>query len=183
MQRIPAVDPATATGKAKELLDKVQAKFGLTPNMMRTMAQSPAVLEAYLSFSSALGHSSLSARFREQIALAVAQANRCDYCLSAHSAIGAMLGLSSQQISASRRATAEEGKLEAGLAFARTLVATRGMASDEDLARVREAGYNDGEIAEIIATVALNVFTNYFNHTAQTEIDFPVVRAAEGAAA
>ncbi len=93
MPRLNAVDPARATGKAKDFLDAVKAKLGLTPNMMRTMAGSPAVLEGYLSFGTALGGGSLPPGLREQIALAVAEANRCDYCLSAHTALGRLAGL------------------------------------------------------------------------------------------
>jgi uncharacterized peroxidase-related enzyme len=176
MSRIQALNPAEATGKAKQLLDGVQAKIGMTPNMMRTMAQSPAVLEAYLGFSGALGHGLLGAKFGEQLALAVAQANGCEYCLSAHSTIGKMNGLKPEEIAASRNSTSVDAKQAAGLKFAQTLVIQRGLASDAALEQVRAAGFSEGEIAEIVAHVALNTFTNYFNHVAQTEVDFPVVK-------
>ncbi len=98
MSRIPTIDPSQATGKSKELLTGVQSKLGMTPNLMRAMANSPAVLEAYLLFSGALGRGEVPAKTREQIALAVAQANSCEYCLSAHSAIAKSVGLSAEQI-------------------------------------------------------------------------------------
>ncbi len=178
MPRLNAVDPARATGKAKELLDAVKAKLGLTPNMMRTMASSPAVLEGYLSFGTALGGGSLPARLREQIALAVAEANDCDYCLSAHSALGRLAGLKDQEIANSRGAAAADPRVQAALKFAVAVVAGRGQLSDEEFAQVRGAGFSDGEIAEILANVAINVFTNYFNKAAGTAIDFPRVEAA-----
>ncbi len=173
MSRIETVNPTQATGKAKELLDGVKAKLGMTPNLMRVMANSPAVLDAYLKFSGALGGGELPAKAREQIALTVGQANSCDYCLSAHSAIGKMVGLTTDQILDSRRGTSSDPYSNAVLQFARQLVDKRGLVSDADLSAVRSAGLDDGAIAEIVANVALNIFTNYFNHVAETEIDFP----------
>lgn len=179
MSRIHPLDPATASGRAKELLDGVHKALGLTPNMMKTMAHSPAVLEGYLTWNKALSHGVLGARLHEQIALAVAQANACDYCLSAHTALGKAAGLGAEELSAARRGSAPDRKAEAGLHFAQEVVRQRGQISDETLAQVRQAGYSDGEIAELIAHVALNVFTNYFNLVAQTEVDFPQVRATQ----
>lgn len=178
MQRIAAVDPAQATGKAKQLLDGVQAKLGMTPNLMKTLASGPAALEAYLNFGAALAGGKLDAKLREQIALTVAQANSCEYCLSAHTAIGKMVGLKPEEIEAGREALSADPKRAAALRFAQALVVERGEVSDEALASVREAGYADGEIAEIVANVAINIFTNYFNHVARTDVDFPRVGVA-----
>ena len=175
MERIKAINPEEATGKSKELLDGVQKKLGMTPNMMRTMAQSPAVLEGYLSFSGALGGGSLPAKLREQIALVVAEINNCEYCLSAHSAVGQILGLGKEEIWDSRRGESSEGKIGAALSFAHELVTERGRVNEKELAQVRRAGFSDGEITEIIANVALNLFTNYFNHVVAPSIDFPSV--------
>lgn len=175
MSRIHQIAPDSATGKAKELLDAVHGKLGLVPNITRAMANSPAVLEGYLGLSGALGKGSLSAKNREQIALAVGQANHCDYCLAAHSAIGRMVGLTPDQILDSRRGTAIDPKADAVIRFARKLVDERGRVSDADVAEVRAAGLNDGGIAEVVTNVALNIFTNYFNHVAETDIDFPKV--------
>jgi AhpD family alkylhydroperoxidase len=110
--------------------------------------------------------------------LAVAQANSCEYCLSAHSAIGNMVGLTAAEITASREAHSADVKRDAGLRFAQTVVVQRGEVSDAATERVRRAGYGDAEIAEIVANVAVNIFTNYFNHVAQTEVDFPRVPVA-----
>jgi uncharacterized peroxidase-related enzyme len=178
VQRIAAINTAEATGKAKQLLDGVQAKLGMTPNLMRTLASGPAALEAYLNFGAALGTGHLDAKFREQIALAVAQANSCAYCLSAHSAIGKMVGLKPDEIAASREAHSADEKRDAGLQFVQALVVQRGEVSDQAVTRVKAAGYSDGDIAEIVANVVVNIFTNYFNHVARTEVDFPVVSVA-----
>lgn len=173
MSRIHQIVPETATGKARELLDAVKGKLGLVPNMTRAMANAPAVLDGYLSLSGALGKGALSAKNREQIALAVGQANGCDYCLAAHSAIGKMVGLTADQILDSRRGTSVEPKSAAIVQFARQVLDKRGRVTDADLADARIAGLDDAAVAEIVANVALNIFTNYFDHVAETDIDFP----------
>ena len=173
MERITPVNPQSTLGRAKELLDAVKAKLGIVPNMTRAMAVSPSVLEAYLGFSGALTHGVLPARVREQLALDVGEANRCHYCVSAHSALGERAGLTDQDVLDSRRGASADPKADVLLRFARTVVEKRGLVEDADIAAVREAGYGDAEIAEVVAHVALNVFTNYFNNVAGTTIDFP----------
>jgi uncharacterized peroxidase-related enzyme len=178
MTRITAVNPAEATGKAKDLLTAVQAKLGMTPNLMKTLAHAPAALEAYLGFNNSLSTGVLDTKFREQIALAVAQANSCEYCLSAHSTIGKMVGLKPDEIEASRESHSADARRDAGLQFVQAVVVQKGEVSNGALDKVRAAGYSDAEIIEMVAHVALNIFTNYFNLVAQTEIDFPRVKAA-----
>ena len=175
MSRIPAIDPAAATGKAQDLLSAVKSKLGLVPNMTRVMVNSPAVLEGYLGLNGALARGSLQPKVREELALVVAQDNECDYCLSAHTAIGKMVGLTPEEIAQSREGRSTDEHVEAALTFAKRVLATRGAVSDRDLSAVRAAGFSDGEIAEIIAHVALNVLTNYFNKATEVDIDFPVV--------
>jgi uncharacterized peroxidase-related enzyme len=173
MSRINQVSPEAASDRARNLLEAVKHKLGLVPNMTRAMANSPAVLDGYLQFSGALSKGSLSARLREQLSLAVAEANGCDYCLAAHSTIGKMVGLTAEQIRDSRLGTAVDPRADALIRFALEVVRTRGRVSDAALAEVREAGFDDGAIAEVVAHVALDVFTNYFNTVAQTDVDFP----------
>ncbi len=175
MSRLPAIQTENAPGKAKTLLEGVQAKLKITPNMTRVMANSPAVLQAYLSFSGALAAGALDAKLGERLALSVGEQNACQYCVSAHTAIGKMTGLSDSESDAARNARSESPKIEAALHFAHELVAKKGRASDADFAGVRAAGWNDAEIAEIIAHVALNIFTNYFNNAIQVEVDFPKI--------
>jgi uncharacterized peroxidase-related enzyme len=181
MSRLPAIQTETASGKAKQLLEAVQAKLKITPNMTRVMANSPAVLEGYLSFSGALAGGSLPARLREEIALEVGEQNGCAYCVSAHTAIGKMTGLTDTEISEAREARSNSQKHTAALEFARQVVAKKGWVTDADIEAVRGAGFNDGEVAEIIAHVALNVFTNYFNTAAGVEIDFPKIALRQSA--
>lgn len=173
MNRLPALDPATATGKSKTMLDAVQSKLGRTPNLMRTLANAPAALDAYLSFSGALANGALDAKVREQIALAVAEANVCDYCLAAHTAIGGMVGLTADQIQQARDARSDQPKAAALLKLARSVVVNRGTVTDHELAAARAHGVTDGEVVEVVANVALNILTNYVNHVARTVVDFP----------
>lgn len=182
MTRIPALDPLAATGKSKTLLDAVQKKLGRVPNLMRTLAQAPAALDGYLALSGALAAGSLDAKVREQIALAVAEANLCDYCLSAHTAIGGMVGLSTDEVAAARQAMANNAKANAILKLARSIVVNRGEIADSDLATARAAGVSDGEVVETTVHVALNILTNYVNHVAGTAVDFPPVAKANALA-
>ena len=176
MTRLKALNPEEATGKTKELFNAVQGKMGLVPNMMRTMGNSPAVLEGYLNFSGALSHGTLGTKTNELLALAIAEANSCDYCLSVHSYIGEkLIKMDNETILAARSANAANPKTNATLQFAKTLVAKNGHVSGQDINAVKEAGLTDGEIAEAVAHVGLNILTNYFNNTANTEIDFPQV--------
>jgi AhpD family alkylhydroperoxidase len=145
---------------------------------MKRLAHSPAALEAYLSFAGALGHGVLDAAFREEIAITMAQANSCEYRLSAHATIGKMTGLSASEIDRSRESHAADPKRDAGLQFAHKTVVQRGEISDHDLAALRGAGYGDAEVTELVAHVALNIFTNYFNLIASTQVDFPRVPLA-----
>ena len=176
MSRISAVDPNTATGKARELLGGVQKSLGVTPNLYRVIAQSPAALEGVLGLTGALAHGRLGPRLREQIALTVAEANACDYCLSAHTALGKGLQLSDTELAHARQAGASDPRDAAALRFAARVIERRGRIDDADLAEVRRAGFDDGQVVEIVANTVLNVFTNYLNQVAETEIDFPIVR-------
>jgi uncharacterized peroxidase-related enzyme len=177
MARIDSVSLEAATGRARDLLGAVKDKLGLVPNMHRAMAHSPAALDGYLRLSEALAKGTVSARVREQIALAVAQANGCDYCLAAHSAVGRMVGLTAEQIRDSRLGLAVDPKADALVRLARRVVETRGQVDDADLDDVRQAGFDDGAIAEVVANVALHVLTNYFNLVARTDLDFPAAPA------
>ncbi|MBP8299810.1 MAG: carboxymuconolactone decarboxylase family protein [Planctomycetes bacterium] len=177
MTRIQAIDPAVATGKARTLLDAVKTKMGIVPNLTRVLANAPAALEGYLNFSGALAGGGLDSKVREQIALTVAQANLCDYCLSAHTLIGGKVGLSKDDIQAARAAVSTTPRTDAILKLARAIVVNRGELTDPDLRAARHAGLGDSEIVETIANVALNIFTNYLNHAAQTVIDFPKVES------
>jgi len=181
MPRIRPVDPRKAEGKSRELLETVRHKLGMTPNLTRTMARSAATLGGYLGLGGALAEGDLSQREREQIALAVAEANACDYCLAAHSAVGKLVGLSELDVVDARRGTATSKREEVILRFAGEVLERRGRVSDEALRRVRDGGVTDGEITEVVANVAFNLFTNYLNEVASTEVDFPAAPPLETA--
>lgn len=183
MPRLNSINPETAQGKAKLLLDGVQKSLGMTPNIMRMLANSPAALEAYLGLLKALGGASIDAQTRESIALATSGANGCDYCAAAHTALGKMHGLSDEEAQANLHGRSSDPVRAAVLQFARVIVEKRGWVSDHDLERVRQAGLGDAEITDIVATVATTMFSNYFNHIAETEVDFPPVTIGEKQAA
>jgi uncharacterized peroxidase-related enzyme len=147
------------------------------------MANSPAVLEGYLNFNQALAGGALSAQVREQIALVVAEVNGCGYCLSAHTAIGRSVGLNEQSMACARRVVSSDSKTQAVLTLAQTITLERGEISDEAFRAAKQSGLSDGEVTEVVANVALNIFTNYFNLVGQTEIDFPEVRPGDRSAA
>ncbi|QHT69733.1 carboxymuconolactone decarboxylase family protein [Rhodocytophaga rosea] len=181
MQRITALNPDTATGKTKDLFNKVQQKLGLVPNMMRTMGTSPAVLNAYLSLSGALAEGKIGAALGEKIALLVAELNECDYCAAAHHFIGEKLvKIDKASIESSRQGKSENSRIQAALTFAKTLVEKQGRFTNADVDNVYLAGFTEGEIGEIVGHVALNIFTNYFNNTARTVVDFPKVELLSG---
>ncbi|KIA98910.1 peroxidase [Flavobacterium sp. JRM] len=176
MTRLRALNPEEVTGKTKDLFNAVQAKLGVVPNMMRTMGNSPAVLEGYLNLSGALSHGKLGTKTGELIALAVSESNSCDYCLAAHTFIGEKLVKTDPAVlQAARTGNSTDAKIEAVLQFAKTLISKNGLVNDEDVNKAKNAGVTDAEIAETVGHVALNVLTNYFNNTANTEIDFPAI--------
>jgi AhpD family alkylhydroperoxidase len=177
-QRIPSVDPASATGTNKKFFDMLQGALGVIPNMTRSMAQSPAVLEGYISLSGALSKGTLGKALGEELALTLAGTNHCDYCASAHTVLGKFAGLSETQIDDALKGSAADSKTAAALNFANVVVEKRGRISDADFKAVTVAGFTPGEVGEIVGHVALNVFTNYFNNVAATEIDFPKVSVA-----
>ncbi len=175
MPRLCQIDRHAASVATRNLLAEVEDQLGMVPNLIATMAQSACVARGYLKMAESLSDGALAEPLREQIALAVSQANGCDYCVAGHSAVGSSIGLTEDQLRDARVATSPDRKTEAVLRFARRIVDLRGSVSDDDLREIRNAGYGEPLIIEIIAHVALNIFTNYVNLVAQTEVDFPPV--------
>lgn len=158
------------------LLEAVNRQLGIVPNLMKVLGHSPAALEGYLNLNGALGKGAIGTRTNERIALAVAELNGCDYCLSAHSYLASNLAkLDAAELDANRHGSSNDPKAAAALRFASQVVGTRGHVSDADLLEIKAAGYSEAEIIEIVVLVALNTLTNYVNNVARTEIDFPVV--------
>src|SRR5262249_50286378 len=126
MSRLPVIQTEAADRKARELLEAVQAKLKITPNMTRVMANSPAVVEGCLGLRGALANGSVPANLRERIALAVGEQNGCQYCVSAHTAIGKLTGLADEEIVEAREARSHSANEQAALEFTRVLVANHG---------------------------------------------------------
>jgi uncharacterized peroxidase-related enzyme len=178
---IPATIDA-APEASRPLLEQVKKQLGGAPNLFRLAALSPAALEGYLGMFGALGTGRLPAATRERIALAVAQFNGCAYCLSAHTYLGANVAkLLPEEIAANRNGRSTDATADAAVRFAVQVLETRGGVADADLSAVRAAGYDDAQIVEIVQHVALNVWTNYLNEVAKTDIDFPVAPASVAA--
>jgi uncharacterized peroxidase-related enzyme len=157
------------------MLEKARPGFEGIPNFLRILANSPAAARACLAAEGALAQGRLSEREREQIALAVAEINGSKYCLLAHAAAARNAGLSGEEIESARRAAARDAKAAQMLRFTQSLVLQRGEISDEDLCALRKAGFSDAEMVEIVANIALNVFTNYLNILSRTQPDFPPI--------
>lgn len=177
MSRIPT--PATiesTPAAAQPLLEAVKKQLGSVPNLFRLVAVSPAALEGYLGLNAALGRGRIDARTRERLALAVAELNGCEYCLSAHTYLGRNVAkLDESELALSRQGMSSDSKAAAALLFATALVRARGRVTDSDVQAVRDAGYDDAQVVEIVAHVALNTLTNYINSALGTEMDFPKV--------
>lgn len=178
MTRLKALSPDEVTGKAKEMFTTVSNKFGVVPNMVRTMGNAPALLEGYLNFSAALDHGTLGAKTNKLIALAVAESNQCNYCLSIHTYLGVnLLKIDAAALESARSGKANDAKTQAILVFAKALISKKGLVNDADVNAVKATGVTEAQVGEIVGHVALNILTNYFNNTANTQIDFPVVEA------
>ena len=183
MSRIPT--PATidaAPAASQPLLEAVKKQLGTVPNLFRLVSTSPAALEGYLGLSGALAKGMLPAATRERIALAVAEINGCNYCLSAHTYLGKNLAkLDDAEIAANRAGASNDPKADAAVRFAAKVTRERGHVSEDDVRAVKLAGYSDAQVIEMVLHVALNTWTNYINEIAKTDIDFPAVAARQAA--
>jgi uncharacterized peroxidase-related enzyme len=178
MNALPLIERENVTGQTGELLDALNRNLGVIPNMAKAMANSPALLNGYVQLSTALSKGVIKAATRERIALAIAQDNACDYCLSAHSYLAEHAAkLDAADIAAARRSGNDDPKIAGILAFATAVNTSRGGVTSTDLEAAKAAGLTDEEIAETVGHVTINVLTNYFNKAAGVEIDFPVVTA------
>lgn len=181
MSRLTVIDANTANAEQNALLEAIAAKLGMVPNFLKVFANSPAALRAFLGLHGIAGEGSLDAQTRERIALALAEQNSCEYCLSAHTAIGRKAGLSGAEIEANRAGSSQDAKAAAAVKFARSLVEHRGEVSTAELLEVRSAGYDDAQIVEIITHVGMNFLTNILGKASRVEIDFPKVELKRAA--
>jgi len=178
MSRLAQLTDDQVSESAKPLLDGIHQKLGMVPNLYRVLANEPAVLSAILAMNTALDKGSFNAETREAIALAAAGENSCDYCASAHTMISKSLKVEDEEIGLRLRGAASDPKLNAILKFARAVIVERGFVSSAQIDEARAAGLTDGEIVETVGHVVVNIFTNYTNHVAETDIDFPIVRVS-----
>lgn len=175
MSRINVVTHANANTEQKALLDAIQAQLGMVPNFLKVFANSPVALRAFLGLHGVANDGSLEPQTRERIALALAQQNACEYCLSAHSAIGGKAGLNGAEIQANRDGTSQDAKAAIAVKLARSLAEHKGEISTAEILEARNAGYSDADIVEIITHVGMNILTNILGKASRVEIDFPKV--------
>lgn len=175
MNRIALIDTATASPDVKPTLEQIQRALGATPAMFRAVANSPAALKSMWASFGALGAGTLGARLGELIAVAVAQRNGCAYCLAAHHALGLNAGATESELTAAQDGHSRDARTQAAIRFALKLVDARGQVSAVELQALRGAGFSDAQVVEVIAHVALNLFTNYANIALDTPVDFPAV--------
>ena len=175
MSRITVVTHESASAEQRALLDAIQGRLGMEPNFLKVLANSPAALKAFLGLHGIAGAGSLSLQTRERIALALAEQNSCEYCLSAHSAIGGQAGLNGDEILINRAGSSQDAKAAVAVRFARSLAEHKGEVTTAELVEMREAGYTDADIVEVITHVGMNILTNILGKASRVEIDFPKV--------
>lgn len=175
MSRVPLIDPSTATGARHAMLAQIHGAFGAVPHMFQAVANSPAALQSMWGAFGALGSGVLGAKLGEQLAVAIANRNGCEYCLAAHTALGRKAGATAEEMAEAQIGRAQDARTAAALAFALQLVEARGQVGASAVQALRDAGLGDEEIVEIVAHVALNLFTNYVNNALAVPLDFPKV--------
>ena len=183
MQRIHSIEPIQAQGRTKELLETVDKAFGTVPNVAKVMANSPAVLDSFLAISTAMGGAKIGGKLLHQIKLATSEANSCDYCNSILTHLGKQGGISASDMIEGRKAASSDPRTDAALKFASAVLETHGKIGDEELHAVRQAGFGDTEIVEIVASVVVGCFTNFLNNVADTTLDIPQAESLEDCSA
>lgn len=183
MQRLKSVNPQAATGHTKELFEVVQGAFGMIPNTVRVMANSPAVLESFLAFNTAMGKVQIGGKLLNQLKMTTSETNACSYCTSILSAVAPSAGLTAEDILAGRTGDSDDRRTKAALTFANDVLASRGKVSNQQLTAVRAAGFDDADIVEMVISVVLGCFTNFLNNVADTELDIPKAAPLENAGA
>lgn len=176
MSRLNLINPAETSGAQRKIFDQIEKGFGGVPNMFKAIGNSTAALESMWSAFGALSKGKLGAKLGEQIAVHIADLNRCEYCLAAHTVLGQKAGVPSKDMTAAQGGESADPRTQAALAFAAKLVKNRGQVSTSDVELVKSAGFSEEEVAEILAHVALNVFTNYTNVAFDVPVDFPSVK-------
>jgi uncharacterized peroxidase-related enzyme len=175
MSRIATIEQTNANDEQKALLDAIQGQLGMVPNFLKIFANSPVALRAFHGLHGVANAGSLDALTRERIALALAQQNGCEYCVSAHTAIGRKTGLTGDEMAAARAGTSQDAQAAVAVGFARSLMEKKGEITTLELAEMRSAGYSESDIVEIITHVGMNFLTNILGKASRVDIDFPKV--------
>lgn len=181
---MPRIEPTTidnAPATTKATLEAIKGKLGMVPNLIATLGKSPAALNAYVKGKEALASGTLGDQIGESLALAIANFSQCGYCVSAHNAIGKMVGLSEEERELNRKGQSGNPKVQSAIDLARSVVQDRGFISDEAFESAK-GQLNESEILEVIAITSFNLFTNYMNHALETKVDFPQVELHESVA-
>jgi len=176
MPRINLVDPQSAPSNVEGTLSEIKGAFGVVPNMFRAVGNSSAALNFMWGGFGALGEGKLGAQLGEKIAVAIANKNACAYCLAAHSALGQKAGASSAEMTDAQLGRSADPKTQAALTFALKVVENRGQVTDRDVEALKSAGFDNEAIMEIVAHIALNLFTNYVNVALDVPVDFPSLK-------
>jgi len=174
MSRINLQNQTVPTA-SQPLLAQIHQAFGATPNMFKAVANSPAALQSMWAAFGALGKGTLGSKLGEQIAVAIANRNRCEYCLAAHTVLGQQAGATATEMASAQAGQSDGARTAAALRFALKVVEQRAQLDDADVAALRSVGFGDEQIVEILAHVALNLFTNYINVALDVPVDFPKV--------
>ncbi|SHM16168.1 carboxymuconolactone decarboxylase family protein [Rhodanobacter sp. OK091] len=178
MSRAIALKPEQVPAASQPTLDAFTRNIGFTPNMMATFAASPIAFNAWATLLGSLSKT-LDVKTRDSIGLAVSEVNGCNYCLTVHSFTAEhMAKLPEDEIILARQGHANDPKRDAAVRFARKVIETRGKVDDADVKAVRDAGYTEANLIEIIALVAMYSLTNFFNNVFDPEQDFPAVEPA-----
>ena len=181
MSRITLIVPAEATGSVEQNFSEIKSAFGVVPNMFKAVGNSPSALSSLWGSFAALGGGRLGAKLGEQIAVAIADRNACHYCLAAHTGLGKRAGATAEEMAEAQAGRSADPRTAAALTFALNLVERRGSVESDDVNALVAAGFDEGEIVEIIAHVALNLFTNYVNVALDVPVDFPGVKLTRAA--
>lgn len=161
-----------APQSAREFLEKAESNYGFIPNILGVMANSPALLEAYMTISGIFEKTDFSAAEKQTVLLAVSTENGCDYCKAAHTAIGRMQGVDDAVLEAIASGDKlPDDKLDTLFSFTRAMVEKRGHPSDDELQAFLDAGYSEAQVQDVIVGIGMKTLSNYNNHIAETPVD------------
>ena len=171
--RLNSIEPEEATGKTAALYGQVKSSMNMVPNLFKGLANSPQVLEAYLTLDKLISAGSLTPVEQQVVRMVASVHNGCSYCVSAHTLGLKATGLSDEEVLDIRRSKSTDSKIQELIVFTQEVIATKGFVSDDDLSAFRDAGYTDANIADTMLIITQKTLSNYFNHIHETVLDLP----------